>query len=310
MKTKTSLIVGASIVVLLLLPLGLSRFYTYLASTILAYALLATSLNFVLGFGGVYQFHHCAFSGIGAYACAILITRAGISPWIAFAAGPIASVALSLVIGLICARLSKLYYGMLQMSLGALLWIAIYRGGSFTGGDDGIHGIPVPDILSSYKGAYYFVLIFTVISLIAMYKILKAPFGRVLQGVRDNALRSSMIGVNVQVHQLLALMIAGFFAGVAGVLFVVIETTVFPDMIFWTLSMETMIMCLLGGWLSFLGPALGAALIVLLRTFISGFTVYWGFFLGVILMLVIFFLPNGAIGLVEERFKKRPVTQD
>jgi branched-chain amino acid transport system permease protein len=310
MKTKTWLIIAASMIILLLLPLGLPRFYVYLASTVVAYGLLATSLNFVLGYGGVYQFHHCAFSGIGAYACAILITRAGISPWIAFVIGPVVSVILSLVIGLICARLSKLYYGMLQMSLGALLWVATYRGGNFTGGDDGIHGIPMPDILSSYTGAYYFVLIISALAFILMYTILNAPFGRVLQGLRDNSLRSSMIGVNVVLHQLLALMIAGFFAGVAGVLFVVIETTVFPDMLFWTLSMETMIMCLLGGWLSFLGPALGAALIVLLRTFISGFTVYWGFFLGVILMLVIFFLPNGAIGLIEERFKKRPINQD
>jgi branched-chain amino acid transport system permease protein len=294
---------------LLLLPLGLPRFYIYLASLILAYALLATSLNFVLGYGGVYQFHHCAFSGVGAYACALLITRGGFSPWIAFVVGPVVSIVLSLIIGLICARLSKLYYGMLQMSLGALIWVATYRGGSFTGGDDGIHGIPIPDIISSYGGTYYFVLIIAALSLFAMYTILKSPFGSVLQGTRDNSLRSSMIGVNVRAHQLLALMIAGFFAGVAGVLFVVIETTVFPDMLFWTLSMEAMIMCLLGGWLSYLGPALGAALIVLLRTFISTYTVYWGFFLGVILMLVIFFLPNGAIGLVEEKLKRRPITE-
>lgn len=310
MKTKTWLITACAMALLLLLPLGLPRFYIYLASTILAYALLATSLNFVLGYGGVYQFHHCVFSGAGAYACAILITREGFSPWIAFVIGPIVSVVLSLIIGVICARLSKLYYGMLQMSLGSLIWIATFRGGNFTGGDDGIHGIPLPGIISSYGGAYYFVLIVAALSFLVMYIVLKAPFGSVLQGLRDNSLRSSMIGVNVRVHQLLALMIAGFFAGVAGVLFVVIEATVFPDLLFWTLSMETMIMCLLGGWLSFLGPALGAALIVLLRTFISNYTVYWGFFLGVVLMLVIFFLPNGAIGLLEEKFRKKPILEE
>jgi branched-chain amino acid transport system permease protein len=310
MKTKSWLIVAAACALLLLPPVGLPRFYIYLMSIILAYSLLATSLNFVLGYGGVYQFHHCVFSGAGAYACAILITKMGLSPWIAFVAGPIVSVALSLVIGVICARLSKLYYGMLQMSLGSLIWVATYRGGAFTGGDDGIHGIPMPDVISSYGGAYYFVFIITALSILAMYIILKAPFGSVLQGLRDNSLRSSMIGVNVRAHQLLALMIAGFFAGVSGVLFVVIETTVFPDMIFWTLSMETMIMCLLGGWLSFLGPAVGAALIVLIRTFVSTFTVYWGFFLGVILMLVIFFLPNGVMGLLEAKFKPRPIAED
>jgi len=303
MRIKTWSFILAVMVLLLLLPLGLSRFYVYTASLVLAYGLLATSLNFVLGYGGVYQFHHCVFSGIGAYAAALIITKGGLSPWIAFAIGPFVSVLLSLIIGLICMRLSKLYYGMLQMSLGSLIWVMTYRWGSFTGGDDGIHGIPIPEVLSSYNGAYYFVLIVAGLSFLTIYTITKSPFGSVLQGIRDNPVRSSMIGVNIRVHQLLALMISGFFAGVAGVLFVVVDTTVFPDMLFWTLSMEIMIMCLLGGWLSFLGPALGATLIVLLRTFISTFTVYWGFFLGVILMLVIFFLPNGAIGLIEDRLK-------
>jgi branched-chain amino acid transport system permease protein len=306
-KTKTWLWVLAAMVILLLLPLGLSKFYIYMASLVLAYGLLATSLNLVLGYGGIYQFHHCVFSGAGAYATALLITKADLSPWIAFVLGPFVAVALSLIIGLICMRLSKLYYGMLQLSLGSLVWVATYRWGSLTGGDDGIQGIPIPDIVSSYSGSYYFVLIITALSLVTMYTITKSPFGSVLQGIRDNPLRSAMLGVNIRAHQILALMISGFFAGVSGVLFVVIDTAIFPDMIFWALSMEIMIMCLLGGWLSFLGPVVGAAMIVLLRTLISSFTVYWGFFLGVILMLVIFFFPNGAIGLIEERLNKQTV---
>jgi branched-chain amino acid transport system permease protein len=307
-KTKYLFLISAAIL-LLLLPLGLPRFYVYIASLVLAYGVLATSLNFVLGYGGVYQFHHAVFSGVGAYCAAILITRAGISPWLAFVLGPFLSVLLSLVIGLICMRLSKLYYGMLQMSLGSLVWVLTYRWGSFTGGDDGIHGIPLPEIISSYMGTYYFILIIAALAYFVMYIVLKSPFGSVLQGIRDNPLRSSMIGVNTRLHQILALMIAGYFAGVAGVLFVVVDTTVFPDMLFWTLSMEIMIMCLLGGWLSFFGPTLGAAIIVLLRTFISTYTVYWGFFLGIILMLVIFFLPNGAIGFIEDKLKRKPVSE-
>jgi branched-chain amino acid transport system permease protein len=249
------------------------------------------------------------FSGVGAYGAAIAITKAGISPWIAFIIGPLISVVLSLIIGLICMRLSKLYYGMLQMSLGSLVWVLTYRWGTFTGGDDGIHGIPLPEIISSYKGAYYFILIIAALSYLAIYTVVKSPFGSILQGIRDNSVRSSMIGVNINAHQIKALMLAGFFAGVAGVLFVVVDTTVFPDMLFCTLSMEIMIMCLLGGWLSFFGPTLGAAIIVLLRIFISTFTDYWGFFLGVILMLVIFFLPNGAIGFIEDKLKRKPVTE-
>ena len=292
-----------ALVVLCLVPLVLPRFYVYLLSIILLYGLLAMSNNFPLGFGGIYQLHHAVFYGIGAYGTALVITKSGLSPWLAFLIGPLVAAALSLVMGLICIRLSKLYFGMLQISLGSLVWAIVYRWYSFTGGDDGIHGISVPDIISSYQGAYYFTLIITGVCLYIMYRILKSPYGSALQGIRDNPVRSAMIGVNVKRHQLLALIIAGFFAGVAGTLFVVVDNTVFPDMMFWTLSMEVVIMCLLGGWLTFMGPMLGAAMIVLIRTFVSTYTVYWALVLGIIFMLVIFFLPNGVLGWIVGLFK-------
>jgi branched-chain amino acid transport system permease protein len=294
-----------AIVVLCLVPFMLPRFYVYLLSIILLYGLFAMSNNLALGFGGIYQLHHAVFYGVGAYGTALVITKSGLSPWLAFIIGPLVAAVLSLIMGIICIRLSKLYFGMLQISLGSLVWAVVYRWYSFTGGDDGIHGISVPDIISSYKGAYYFTLIITGICLFVMYRILKSPYGSTLQGIRDNPVRSAMIGVNVRRHQLLALIIAGFFAGVAGTLFVVVDSTVFPDMMFWTFSMEAVIMCLLGGWLTFLGPMLGAAMIVLIRTFVSTYTVYWALVLGIIFMLVIFFLPNGVLGWIEDLFKRK-----
>jgi len=291
------------IILLLVLPLIFPRFYVYIASLILLYGLLATSLNFVLGFGGIYQFHHAVFYGAGAYGAALMLTKTGFPPWVGFIVGPLVAALLSLILGLICIRLSKLYFGMLQISLGSLVWAVIYRWYSLTGGDDGIHGIPVPDMISSATGAYYFALIVTCLSFLILIKILRSPFGSVLQGIRDNPVRSEMIGVNVKRHQLAALVISGFFAGVAGVLFVVVDTTVFPDMLFWTFSMEIMIMCLLGGWFTFMGPILGAALIVLLRTFISTYTVYWALLLGIVLMIVIFFLPDGVLGYFMKRLR-------
>ena len=295
----------AAVVVLFLFPLFLERFYVYLAAIILLTGLCATSLNFVLGYGGVFQFHHAVFYGVGAYGTALMITKSGLSPWLGFIVGPIVSAILGFVIGVICVRLSKLYFGMLQISLGSLVWAIVYRWYSFTGGDDGIHGVPLPDIISSPNGAYYFTLIITGISMLILYKMIRSPFGSALQGIRDNPVRSEMIGINVRHQQLLALTIAGFFGGVAGSLFVVVDNTVFPDMMFWTLSLELIIMCLLGGWLSFLGPMLGAAVIVLLRTYVSGITVYWALVLGVIMMLVIFFLPNGVLGYVDTLMGKR-----
>jgi branched-chain amino acid transport system permease protein len=308
LHSKSFIIAFAGIILILLVPVILplfmqARFYIYLISLILVFGLFATSLNFALGYGGIYQFHHAVFYGIGAYATALMLLKSGLPAWIGFIAGPVVSAILSLIMGLICLRLSKLYFGMLQVSLGSLVWVVVYRWRSFTGGEDGIHGIPMPELISSPTGAYYFTFIVYLICFFIIYKIINAPFGSVLQGIRDNAVRSEMIGVNVKRHQLAALIIAGFFAGVAGVLFVVVDNSVFPDMLFWTVSMEVMIMCLLGGWHIFIGPLAGAALMILFRTFIGTFTIYWAFIQGIILMIIIFFLPSGVLGYFEKKIK-------
>jgi branched-chain amino acid transport system permease protein len=308
LHSKKLIIVFIGIILILLIPVVLplfmqARFYIYLISLILVFGLFATSLNFVLGFGGIYQFHHGVFYGIGAYASALMLLKSGLPYWVGLIAGPVVSAILSLFMGLICLRLSKLYFGMLQVSLGSLVWVVIYRWRSLTGGEDGLHGIPMPELISSPTGAYYFSFIVCMICFFIIYKMIKAPFGSILQGIRDNAVRSEMIGVNVKRHQLAALIIAGFFAGVAGVLFIVVDNSAFPDMLFWTLSMEVMIMCLLGGWHIFIGPLAGAALMVLFRTFIGTFTIYWAFIQGIILMIIIFFLPSGVLGYFEKKMK-------
>jgi branched-chain amino acid transport system permease protein len=267
--------------------------------------LLATSLNFVLGFGGLYQFHHAVFYGVGAYAFALLINKSQLPAWLGYLVAPMAAALLSLLMGLITVRLTKLYFGMLQISLGSLVWATVYRWYSFTGGDDGIHGVGVPDMVASTQGAYYLTLSITVVCLVLMHRIVNSPFGRTLQGIRDNPERTAAVGVNVRLHQLIALVIAGFFAGIAGSLFVTVEGSAFPDLLFWTLSLELIIMCLLGGWFVFAGPLLGAAIIVILRTFVGIYTEYWTLVLGVVLMLIIFFLPEGVLGFLLRKTRTR-----
>jgi branched-chain amino acid transport system permease protein len=285
------------LVLLLILPQFLTRFYIYLLALIFATGLLATSLNIVLGFGGMYQFHHAVFYGFGAYAFALFAVKSDLPAWLGYLLAPICSALLGLVLGLLTIRLSKLYFGMLQISLGSLIWAIVYRWYSFTGGDDGIHGIPIPALLEGSTNAYYFNLIVTVGCLLIMYRIVNSPFGRTFQGIRDNPERCAAVGVNVQHHQLVGLVIAAFFAGVAGTLFVTVEGSVFPDLMFWTLSLEILIMCLLGGWFIFLGPMLGASIIMALRSFVGIYTEYWTLVLGIVLMLLIFFLPEGVLGL-------------
>ncbi|AFM26868.1 branched-chain amino acid ABC transporter permease [Desulfomonile tiedjei] len=296
-------------IVLVLSPYFLSRYDVYFLALILVTGLLATSLNLVLGFGGMYQFHHAVFYGVGAYSVALIITKTDLPAFVGFIAGPIVAAILAVIMGLICVRLSKLYFGMLQLSLGSLVWALVFRWYSFTGGDDGIHGIPLPSIISTDNGSYYLTLAVTLVCMALMYIILNSPFGRVFQAIRDNPERSESIGINVHLHQLVGQAVAGFFAGVAGVLFVAVEKSVFPDLLFWSRSLEILIMCLLGGWFTFLGPMLGAAIIVSLRIVLSAHTEYWTSILAVILMLLIYFLPEGVLGYFQEIAKRRQTSR-
>ncbi|MBW2482851.1 MAG: branched-chain amino acid ABC transporter permease, partial [Deltaproteobacteria bacterium] len=246
--------------------------------------------------GMLFQFHHGVFYGVGAYTAGLLLVKTSMPWWLAFAAGPLAAALAGFLIGMFCIRLNRLYFGMLQISLGSLIWAIAFRWYALTGGDDGIHGIPIPDFIASTTSSYYFVLIVLGICLLLMYLILKSPFGSTLQAIRDNPERCAAVGIHVRRHQLKTIVIATFFGGVAGVLFVVVEGSIFPDLLFWTLSLEIFIMCLLGGWFTFAGPILGAAIIVSLRTFVGTYTEYWTLILGVILILLIFFLPEGIMG--------------
>ncbi len=292
---------------LLVLPLFLPKFYIYVFSLIFVTALLAMSLNVVVGHGGMYQFHHGVFYGIGAYTAALMLTKTPLPAWLGFAAGPVAAALTGVLIGLFCVRLTKLYFGMLQISLGSLIWAMALRWYDLTGGDDGIHGVPIPESLYAPKTAYYFILIVLGICLALLYLFYKSPFGTTLRAIRDNPERCEAVGINVRRHQILAIGIATFFAGVAGVLFVVVEGSVFPDLMFWVLSLEIFIMCLLGGWFTFAGPMLGAAIIVSLRTFVGTHTEYWTSILGIILILLIFFLPEGVMGFLLAKTGSRTI---
>ena len=292
----------AIFIVLLILPPIIPRFYTYIITLIFVTGLLAMSLNMVVGHGMIFQFHHGVFYGVGAYTVALMLTKTSLPIWVGFVAGPIVAAVVGLLIGWFCVRLTRLYFAMLQISLGSLIWTIVHRWYGFTGGDDGVYGIAMPSILSSLNSRYYFVLIILVICLILMYLILKSPFGATLLAIRDNPQRCEAVGINVRRHQLGAIVIATFFAGIAGVLFVVLEKFVHPDLLFWVLSLEIFIMCLLGGWFTFAGPLLGAAIMLGLRTFVGIYTEYWTLILGVILILLIFFLPEGVMGYLLEKF--------
>ncbi|EGW37605.1 branched-chain amino acid ABC transporter permease [Desulfosporosinus sp. OT] len=287
---------ATGILILLAMPTLISQYYVYLLATVFTTALLATSLNLVLGYGGLLHLHHGVFYGVGAYTVAIIMTKTSWPFAVAVVLGPLVAALIALVIGWFCVRLRGLYFGMLTLALGQLVWAIIYRWNALTNGDNGIHAIPVPEFLTSVNSVYYTTLIILCLSLVILYLISKSPFGLTLLATRDNPMRSESLGIHVRRHRLTAFVIAGFFAGLAGVLFVLVERSVAPSLLSWNKSAEILIMCLMGGLTVFMGPTLGAVILVFLSMFVGLYTEYWLLVLGVLLLILVLFLPQGILG--------------
>lgn len=304
-EKKIFLVKAMSLVLVFILlffaPAYLSRYYLYLASLILITILFATSLNIPLGYGGLLVLHQATFYGVGAYSFAILLKDFEISIVPAALFSLLSATALALFIGWICVRLRGLYFGFLTLAMGQLVWAIVYRWYDFTGGDDGIHAIPMPDLIRTESGAFYLILAVVILSIVFLYLVVNSSFGLTLQAVRDNPQRCESIGINIRNHRLLAFVIGGGFAGLAGILFVVLERSISPSMMFWTQSVAVLIMVLLGGMFTFFGPAFGAIAVTLMATFFGIFTDFWLLFLGSIKIMLLLFLPQGIIGFVEEK---------
>jgi branched-chain amino acid transport system permease protein len=303
-KIIFGLAVGAILVVLPFPVESISQYYLYLTIKILVWALFAMSFNLVLGYGGMMSFGHAAFFGSGAYACALLLVKTSCPTVLAFLAAPIVAAVIGLVVGYFSVKIrGTFYFATLTLSFSQLLYILVYKWRDFTYGDDGIQGIPVPEMIStldSYVNYYYFALAVTLVCIYILWRITKSPFGLILRTMRENTERANFIGVNVNNYRLVAFVISAFFSGIAGAIFTLLEASLSPDILFWSASGEVILMGLLGGMHVFFGPALGAAIMVLLNSFLTSYTEYWGMFLGVTLVLIVLFFPEGVGGLIKD----------
>lgn len=299
LKREKFIIILAAL--LALLPLSQSRFYIFLGTDILIMGLFAMSLNLLLGYTGLVSFGHAAYFGIGAYTCALLMKKAGIIFPLAFMGAMFAGVLGALIIGFFCVRLTKIYFAMLTLAFSQIVWAIVFKWNSLTGGDTGLIGIDFPAYLDSSVRFYYFTLLIVAISLCLLQRIVNSPFGRILTTIRENPERTEFIGVNVKLFQLLAFIVSGLFAAISGALFGIFNHSLFPDLLYWPQSAEVLIMSLLGGIYSFLGPLVGAAIILYMRMLVTSYTQYWPFIMGTILALLLFFFPGGIVGFFREK---------
>jgi branched-chain amino acid transport system permease protein len=286
---------GATVgVALLAVPLGLPKFYLLLSTEILILGLFAIAFNLLLGYGGMVSFGHAAFYGVGAYTCGLLLKKAGAPFAVSFLAAPVVAAAVALLFGLLCIRLTRIYFSMLTLAFSQIVWAIAFKWYSLTGGDNGLIGIPVPSALADPRALYLFTVAIVVLVGAILWRLVNAPFGWTLLAVRENAERAEFVGIHVRRVQLAAFVVSGGVSGLAGALFALFSRGAFPDYAYWTKSAEVLLMTLLGGPYVFLGPALGAAILIVLNSVVTSFTEYWPVVLGAILLVLIYVFPGGV----------------
>jgi branched-chain amino acid transport system permease protein len=283
---------------------------TILITQSLIFAIVAMSLDILIGYTGLGALGHAAFFAIGAYTTAILVTKhqAPLSStllWsIVLAAGS------SAVVAFLPLRASGLYFLMITLAISMCVWGLAYRWVSLTGGDNGITGIPRPDLglpwaMSDPVYFYYLILVFFLICTVLLFLLIRSPFGKTLVGIRDSETRMKVLGYNIWLHKYLAFVIAGAFAGLGGCLYAYYNSFVGPNDANLGICMELVLMVTLGGPGTLVGATLGAFIITFLKNMVSVYTERWLMVMAVVYILTALYAPDGIMGLLKNFQKRR-----
>ena len=275
-----------------------NEFYLNLASQILIYALLAVSLNILLGYGGMVSLGHTAFLGLTSYAATLLVTW-GSGQLSAAILAVLFSTACGALFGVLALRATGIGFLMITLALGQIVWGIAYRANTLTNGDNGLRfpARPQPfgfDIASA-PNFYWFTLIVFAVALFFIHRLVRSPFGAALQGSRDQPRRMRALGHNVWMIQWLAFVFASFWGSVAGLLYVYYNLFISPHAISLQQSAEVLLMAILGGASSLTGPIVGAVIITIVKNVVSTYVDRWNSLLGAIFVVVIMFMPFGLV---------------
>ena len=303
-------LVGSLTVLALLIALPdlLRAYYLALTTKMLIFALFAMSLDLLLGYVGLASLGHAAYFGIAAYTIALLNVRAGLNSGAALPAALCAATVTGALFAPLALRARGSYFLMITFALAQVVWSVAFGWRSLTNGDDGIPDVVRPNFgwsLDNTTSFYYFVLVVVGVASLLLVAIVRSPFGRALRGIRESESRMQALGYDVWRYQYAAFVLAAAFAGIAGALYAYFNRFVGPEYLYVVQSAEALIMVILGGAGTLIGPAIGAGLIVFLEDFVSSMTEHWVLVLGIIYVLVTLFAPRGLIGLVVEFQQRR-----
>jgi branched-chain amino acid transport system permease protein len=301
-------LVGAGVLVLLmLLPLieRSSPYVLVLGIDVLIAVLFATSLHFIMGPGGMHSFGHAAYFGLGAYGAGLLVKFFATSMPLALLLAPFAAGAGALLFGWFAVRLSGVYLAMLTLAFAQIVWAIVFQWENLTGGSNGILGI-WPTAPFDRRATYYLLtLALATLGVLALWRMLYAPFGYAMRAGRDSPLRAEAIGINVKRVHWVGFAIAGLVCGLAGALFAFAKGSISPETISVGRSVDGMVMVLLGGIQTLTGPVVGATAFAVLQDTVMRQTEFWRALLGLIILLLVLAFPGGIVGAVSKRLAAR-----
>jgi branched-chain amino acid transport system permease protein len=294
-----SLALGIAFVALVSVPYWMPGvYYVNVASQILFYAIFALGLNVLVGYAGLVSLGHAGLFGIAAYATGYML-QSGFSHPVAIIAALIVGIASTAVYAVLALRATGIGFIMITLALGEILWGLAYRWISLTGGDNGIslHSRPEPFgySLSSPSTFYYTTLVVFLISVAAMTVFVRSPFGAALMGTRDQPRRMNALGYHVWLIRFWACLMSGLLTSVAAILFVYYTQFISPQTLALTSSAEVLLMVISGGAGTLLGPIVGAGLVEIVKTVVSGFIERWNFLLGAIFVAIVILMPEGLV---------------
>ena len=283
------------------LPLLAGEFWITLLTQIMIFGLLALSADLLLGHAGLFSLCHAAFFAVAAYTTAILQVRYGATTALAAPAGILAGTLLSFVFA--CAvRTRGVYFILITLAFGYIIWGVAYRWASFTGGDNGVTNVPFPAIgglrVAGATQYYYVVLCAVILCGLAYRMLVTSPFGLTLRGIKSSESRMRSLGYDVGRHLYVAFVRSGVIASIAGVLYVYYNRFINPVAASFPVSVEAVLMAIVGGSGTILGPFLGSGIILVLRNWVSGFFHYYTAVLGIVFIVTVLWAPHGIMGLV------------
>ncbi len=282
--------------VLIILPLFVKTSVVRLITMATILALFGMAWNLTLGATGIFSFGHGGLLGIGMYTVAVMMVKFSIPFSIALVCAPLFSGLAAFIIGIICIRLTGLYFSILTLAFSQLIWSFIWKARDLTGGDDGISGTTLPSFINSPIDLYYFVILVVAVAVFMIWYLLRSPVGFTLNTLRENPIRAEAIGLNVARYRILAFTLSGFFAGLAGGLLAMYMRGAYVEFASVIYCFDPVFICIIGGIWVFAGPIVGAFIWLALDYYIPMITEYWPLIAGIILISLVLFMPMGVLG--------------